>query len=133
MAKLAKAIAGYPDSVELTTTAPVNPTGRVVIADADSAASMATMHQRPTHNEIAIYSHGSRLEDGACLAQAVPGEWRIASGVVGNDKEAYNAELLAGAGARRHTARRTSSGCVRHFTNAQVALQRRPHGVTGGG
>lgn len=81
-----------------------------------------------TQQQCAIYSDGSRLDDGCCGYAAVTqldaeqGKWKNASAYIGENKEAYDAAGLDIA-LSSAVVRTNPTGCVRIFIDAQAALK----------
>ncbi|KAA8909971.1 hypothetical protein FN846DRAFT_905340 [Sphaerosporella brunnea] len=101
MSKLANTIPRRPAIFEPTRPTLRHPTGRVLIDEDEApAALVAVFHECPTENHLAVYSDGSRLEDGHCgfgavaRTSATMQDWCRTSGYVGDNKEAYDAELF---------------------------------------
>lgn len=130
--------------MEPTTHFVIKPAGKIIVLDQDAALAAAITHQEPTDNTIAVYSDGSRLENGDRGYAAVTqvdirlNKWRNASAFVEENKEAYDAELFGIAAGlelalSNATLQNNPTGCVRLFTDAQAALKRLQHDTPGPG
>jgi hypothetical protein len=153
MGRLAATIPRHPTSIEPTRPNLQHPTGHVAIEeDENTAALTASSLEQPTKNHMAVYTDGSRLEDGHCAFGAVArtsmtvDEWCRSSGYIGNNKEAYDAELFGIAAGLELASRSTHvrsrlrqedppnlSGTVYIFVDAQAALKRLRRGDPGAG
>jgi hypothetical protein len=153
MGKLAMAIPGHPANIEPIRPNLRHPSGHVTIEeDETTAALMASSLEQPTDNHLAVYSDGSRLEDRHCAFSAVArtdmaiDEWCRSSAYIGNNKEAYDAELFGIAAGLELASRSTHvrsrlrqddppdvPGTVYVFVDAQAALKRLKRGDPGAG
>lgn len=107
------------------------PQGRIVTEPQDAAIQTAIMRQKATDNAVAVCSDGSRLENGCsgyvAVIYAGNGEWIGKAKYLGDNKEAYDAELFgiaAGLALAHRRLHASTPGTVRIFTDSQAALGR---------
>ncbi|KAA8895385.1 hypothetical protein FN846DRAFT_911832 [Sphaerosporella brunnea] len=102
----------------------------LIIEPVEGALQAAKMWQQATDYAIALYTDDSRLECGTCGSSAVTitpsGDWAGKAKYLGNNKEAYDAELfgiLAGLALVKRRQPAGAFGTVSIFPDSQAALR----------
>lgn len=104
----------------------------------------AITHQAPSNDAVAVFSDDSRLDNGDCgypAATQIDSQrngWKSVHAYIGDNKEAYDAELFGIAAGLELAStltvvRSNTSGRLRLFTDAQAALKHIQHDSPGPG